>query len=930
MAVSAGRVSLLLHGAGLIFVYSLYGVLQVSVVETYQGRLIRSALATLAPDSTAVVTCRWPRQELRLCMGLSGQKSTETGLILVSGVLELTYPPPCGYDRQEKIMKSTYGPNGERFTSSSLLIVANRVISVSVGLGILFFKSRQTPEAGNFSSRMRPASSMVAYASVAVFNFLSTTSQYEALKYVSYTTQSLAKTSKMIPVLVVGAVVWKKQHKRREWVAGAVILMGCATYLFSQPPNPKHLSTSSDQPSAWQGFIGALFLIAYLFFDGMVSTTQEKVFGRNPSSSDPFDPESPVLDQMIWTNVFAGGIALVVALLSSTTGSLLPNLVLLMTTPALVWDILTFSVASAIGLIILLNTIASFGALTSSLIMTIRQFLSILINAGLFGNFGAVSIEGWCGVGWVASGIWIKINKSFDPPKQEKALPKVVVFSEDSEEESDNLIHEKEALKDEPEEAPYDFPKKSPSMVKIFTLQYLLPVLVPLAIAIVIAPFALSSGSLQSSGALSKAQNWPTEWVDHAPSWLKGSTAQESNTTPTANDDDASAAQSFAEAEAQIEKEETQEESDPSTNPDADGAYLPGSETTNLIDNDSVTADSSNASAFSEDATEKTESAQEDQLLAEVNAAETAEMVELQGGRWAHQLHDAVKPKCGHIDTVPYMTDTRTGFVSFPRSGNSFMRSLVERATGYQTSSVYCDEKLSQTFSGECDHKTNFFVKTHFPALPKGALKLDKDYFKAFDQTFLLVRNPIDAMASWWHLQHSGRTPEGYLNHGAKTEIDGGKFGKGHRSRLLDMAQRWADHSMYWLSAPVLTHTMRYEDLKAAPISHMMGLLTFLLPDEDLPSLESLACMVEHDESHEAYHSRRASEFAAWDSFEPELRFEILTLVKRPFCMFGYQKVLERAKGKLPEMEDFCADIEIEPVTKQAKRAPVRSRRVRS
>lgn len=49
--------------------------------------------------------------------------------------------------------------------------------------------------------------------------------------------------------------------------------------------------------------------------------------------------------------------------------------------------------------------------------MTIRQFLSILVNAGIFGNFGAVSLEGWCGVGWVASGIWIKINKSFDPPK---------------------------------------------------------------------------------------------------------------------------------------------------------------------------------------------------------------------------------------------------------------------------------------------------------------------------------------------------------------------------------------------------------------------------------------------------------------------------------------------------------------------------------
>jgi hypothetical protein len=44
--------------------------------------------------------------------------------------------------------------------------------------------------------------------------------------------------------------------------------------------------------------------------------------------------------------------------------------------------------------------------------MTFQQFLSILINAGVFGNFGIVSLEGWCGVGWVASGMWIQCKLS--------------------------------------------------------------------------------------------------------------------------------------------------------------------------------------------------------------------------------------------------------------------------------------------------------------------------------------------------------------------------------------------------------------------------------------------------------------------------------------------------------------------------------------
>lgn len=148
------------------------------------------------------------------------------------------------------------------------------------------------------------------------------------------------------------------------------------------------------------------------------------MFGKNPSSFDPFGPDSPVLDQMIWTNVFACLIAVAASVASSAVGDFWPNIKLLLTSPTLIWDVCVFSAASALGLIVLLNTIASFvsspsfslllcfdpianvfftpvqGALTSSLIMTIRQFLSILINAGIFGNFASVSILGWTGVFW--------------------------------------------------------------------------------------------------------------------------------------------------------------------------------------------------------------------------------------------------------------------------------------------------------------------------------------------------------------------------------------------------------------------------------------------------------------------------------------------------------------------------------------------------
>ena len=189
------------------------------------------------------------------------------------------------------------------------------------------------------------------------------------------------------------------------------------------------------------------------------------------------------------------------------------------------------------------------------------------------------------------------------------------------------------------------------------------------------------------------------------------------------------------------------------------------------------------------------------------------------------------------------------------------------------------------------------------------------------------VRNPLDAISSWWHLSHSPRTAEGFQDHEHKVELPGGKFGRAQRDDVLDLARRWRRHTVYWQQAPILTHTLRYEDLKAQPIpnvrlclslvnvrtaereltsrhahtAQMMSLLSFLLPDDALPPLGDIACIAEHHENLQAYHSRRSSDFAQWDAFEPELRTEVLDIVRRPFCAFGYERVLLNARADHPD-----------------------------
>jgi hypothetical protein len=55
------------------------------------------------------------------------------------------------------------------------------------------------------------------------------------------------------------------------------------------------------------------------------------------------------------------------------------------------------SATATFGLIILYDTIFKHGALTVATVMTCRQFWSIIMNAGIFGNFGSVGFGGWLG-----------------------------------------------------------------------------------------------------------------------------------------------------------------------------------------------------------------------------------------------------------------------------------------------------------------------------------------------------------------------------------------------------------------------------------------------------------------------------------------------------------------------------------------------------
>ena len=89
---------------------------------------------------------------------------------------------------------------------------------------------------------------------------------------------------------------------------------------------------------------------------------------------------------------------------------------------------------------------------------------------------------------------------------------------------------------------------------------------------------------------------------------------------------------------------------------------------------------------------------------------------------------------------------------SFPGSGNTWVRCLVEKITGVCTGSNVCDVSLRASgFVGEhVDSNAVVLVKTH-DSNPRWAVTTSSYEVGSFSKAVVLVRNPFDALVSEWH-----------------------------------------------------------------------------------------------------------------------------------------------------------------------------------
>ena len=244
-----------------------------------------------------------------------------------------------------------------------------------------------------------------------------------------------------------------------------------------------------------------------------------------------------------------------------------------------------------------------------------------------------------------------------------------------------------------------------------------------------------------------------------------------------------------------------------------------------------------------------------DLLLGKNWLSEKVEEAERAGGgvlifknHFARDLDDNLvfpRSPCSHLTSVRLLPKSLPvrALVSYPGSGNTWMRDLIEAATGLHTGNErdwdLRDNKDWSLIQSKNDHQpgADLLVKSHhmrFSRQGRRQVTSEEDFDWRLDniryfggEAVMLVRNPWDALrSSWNHLQE-------------KTDLD---VGSAEFQRFaVEEIKKWRDIAVDWLATSPKLLVVHYEHLREDPERELRRVVSFLGLEADE---QRFSCMV--------------------------------------------------------------------------------------
>jgi len=297
---------------------------------------------------------------------------------------------------QELIMTTTFDPTPSapdgRFPSAAFCVFSNRFLAIIVAMIAVRIR-----HGAILKNNVAP---LVAFAPCALSNTMSSWSQYASLRYVSFPVQTVFKSSKIIPVMIMGKVLKGTSYPYSQYFEALLITVGVAIFSVA--------SKSSDSETTTE-IIGLLFMCTYITFDCFTSQWQSKIYDKyGKSNVDPYQ-------MMLGVNTSA----IIMTTFGLLVGGDIPKIIeFFKVNPTVLQYNIVTAITSASGQLFIYTTIKEFGPIVFTVIMTTRQMISICISSILFGH--TMTWKAAVGATLVFGVLFYQIRKKYISSKQRK------------------------------------------------------------------------------------------------------------------------------------------------------------------------------------------------------------------------------------------------------------------------------------------------------------------------------------------------------------------------------------------------------------------------------------------------------------------------------------------------------------------------------
>ncbi|CAM6046025.1 unnamed protein product, partial [Sphagnum compactum] len=290
---------------------------------------------------------------------------------------------------QEKLSTKKYGQDGQRFQYLAFLHLPQCAMCFLWSFSMLSIWQGQP--------RSKPPP-LRAYCAPSVSNTIGPACGILALRYISFPAQVLAKSSKMIPVMLMGAIVYGVRYTLQEYLCTLLVAGGVSIFALGKNTS---ISSKVASPNAPLGY--GLCLLN-LGLDGFTNASQDSLTARYQH----INAWHIMMGMNLWGTIY---MSLFMFLVPGAGG--FPAWSFCASHPDVSWDIFWFCLCGAIGQNFIFLTISRFGALANTTVTTTRKFVSILISS--IWNKNSLSRQQWTGVCMVFGGlsyqIWLTYQK---------------------------------------------------------------------------------------------------------------------------------------------------------------------------------------------------------------------------------------------------------------------------------------------------------------------------------------------------------------------------------------------------------------------------------------------------------------------------------------------------------------------------------------